>query len=304
MNHFKKFKRRFLFYAVRLLVWLLNRVPRGVAITAGSWIGLLAWWLIIKDQHKMERHLTLVFKKRMTRAQRRNIGRAFYIGSGKNYADLIRASRHYKREISRCIVSEGLEHFERVYQRGKGVIGITGHIGNYELLAAYLSDKGFRVAIVAREIYEPGLNALMLDIRHALGIITYSTTDNPQKLIAWLRSGGLLGVLIDIDSSRVRSMPIPFFGRLANSPVGQSILALRTGAAVCPMACLRTEKNSYKIIARPEILLPERSRLGERGIKRDSVYRLTHMCNKALEEIIRANPEQWIWLHSRWQTKC
>ena len=297
MNRFKKAKRRAAYLLARSLIFAFSVVPRSLAITIGSWVGLAAWWLITNDQHKIERHLSLAYKENLSASQKKQIGRNFYINSGKNYADVLRLTKHPASELEHLVSIEGLTHLEEAYLAGKGVIAIGGHIGNYELLGAFLVSLGFRVAVIGRELYDRQLDNLLTGIRNSSGIMNFKTTDKTQLLIDWLRSGGLLGVLIDTDSHRVRSIPVPFFGRMSNTPIGQTLLGLRAGSAFCPMACLRTKKNRYKIIIRPAV------KITKSGSPHDDAKRITVLCTKELEEIIDDNKDQWIWLHNRWHTK-
>ena len=190
-----------------------------------------------------------------------------------------------------------MEYFDAAYRRGKGVIGVTGHIGNFELLAAYVQGLGHEVAVIGRELYHPGLNRLLVENREAVGLTNITTTESPKRALEWLRKGRVLGVLIDTDSSRVRGMFVPMFGRWSNTPVGQTVLGLRAGAAFLPIACLRTENNRYRVIIRPPVEV-ERS-----GDFEADVYNVTLKCTRALEKIIGDHRDQWIWLHNRWRTQ-
>ena len=105
-----------------------------------------------------------------------------------------------------------------------------------------------------------------------------------------------MGVLIDTDSMRVKSAFIPAFGRLSWTPIGQSILGLKTGAAFVPMACVRIGKR-YKIIIKPEIVIESTGDFDK------DVYNVTKKCTEALEEIINEYKDQWIWIHNRWHTR-
>lgn len=297
MNRIKRAKRRAAYLLARSLIFAFSAVPRSLAITIGSWVGLAAWWLIEKDQHKMERHLRIAYKDKLSTSQRKRIGRNFYINSGRNYADVLRLSKHPVNKLEQFVSIEGLSHLEEAYLAGKGVIAVGGHIGNYELLGVFLVSFGFRVAVIGRELYDKQLDKLLVGIRESNGIVNFRTTDKIKLLIDWLRSGGLLGVLIDTDSHRVRSIPVPFFGRMSNTPIGQMLLGLRAGSAFCPIACVRTENNHYRIIIRPAVNI-ERS-----GSPHNDAARLTALCANELEKIIDSNREQWIWLHNRWHTK-
>jgi KDO2-lipid IV(A) lauroyltransferase len=292
----KRLKRGATYLFARALAGLLDRLPRRSALFIGAAAGLAAWSTLPKDRHRITRHLSLVYGDRLTREEQRAIGRRFFVNSGKNLADVLRCRRHYDNEIKPLITVEGLEHFDRAYKRGRGVLGITGHIGNFELLAVYFASLGYNAAAIGREMYDRRLDEMLVAQREALGVTNIATTDSPRRIIAWLKQGGVLGVLIDIDSIRVRSEFVPVFGRPALTPIGQSIIGLKTGAAFVPVACVRTEDNRYHVIVRPEIKIEPSS-----DFDRD-VKRVTAACSRALEGIIERYPDQWIWMKNRWLT--
>ena len=260
-------------------------------------MGLAAWKLFPRDRFRIVRHLNLVYKDNLSLKEKNTISRNFFINSGKNLADVIRFKKHYRDEIKPKMTSEGLEYFDRAYKEGKGVFGVTGHIGNFELLAVFLAELGYDIAVIGREMYDNRIDKLLVENREAMNLTNISTTDSPRKLLGWLKDGKAVGVLIDTDSFRVRGMFIPAFGRLSNTPVGQTIIGLKTGAAFLPMACVRTADNNYKIIIKPPV------EYIEGDISEDQVYQVTLKCTRALEEIIHQYPDQWIWLHNRWRTK-
>ncbi len=296
MNWRKKIKRNAVYTLTRTMFWLLNIVPRSLACFAGSLVGLAAWNLLPKERHKTLRHLGLVFQSDLTHTRRYNIGREFFINSGRNLADVIRFKKHYHRELKHLVEVEGLQYFDQAYRRGRGLIGVTGHIGNFELLAVHIANLGYDIAVIGREMYDPRLDQLLVNNRKALGLTNIATTESPRTFLKWLNEGKAVGVLIDNDSFRVRSIHVPAFGRMANTPIGQTVLALRAGAAILPMACLRMPDDRYKIVIRPEIV-KDPGFSGEQAI-----YDVTAKCTKELEGIIRTYPAQWAWNHNRWRT--
>lgn len=293
----KRMKRGTVYHATRLLLLIFNAIPRSMAVFFGGMIGLVAWKMLPRDRYRISRHLTLAFNSRFSAARRNNIGRDFFIKSGKNLADMVRFRSRYATELKPLIDVEGLEHFDTAYRRGKGVLGVTGHIGNFELLAVHLASLGYEIAVIGRELYDLRLNRLLVANREALGLTNIATTDSPRAFLNWLKRGRAIGVLIDTDSIRVRGMFIPAFGRLSNTPVGQSIIGLKAGAAFVPIACVRTGDNRYKVIIKPEAR-PEPDADFDKA-----VYQVTLACTRALEEIIASYPDQWIWLHNRWHTR-
>lgn len=294
---FKQVKRTAVYYTIRGIIAFFNLIPRKIGIGIGAWLGLWVWMLDKPDRYKIDRHLKLAFGDELTHAQRRRIGRNFFINSGKNLVDVVRFKRHYVRQVKPLVTVEGLEHFDRAYKAGNGLIGITGHLGNFELLAVHMASLGYQIAVIGRELYDPRLDALLVDNRSAMGLTNLATTDSPKKYLSWLKEGRALGVLIDTDSHRVRSMMIPSFGRLANTPVGQTMIGLRAGAAFLPMACVRMPGDRYEIIVQPPL------QYNLTGIEQVDTENVTSLCSKALDGLIRQNPDQWIWMHRRWRTK-
>ena len=293
----KRIKRGAVVLLVRSLVFFFNHIPRSLASFVGATIGLTVWAVMGKERHKMHRHLSLAYGDDLTVYQKRAIGRDFFINSGKNIADVIRLRKYFHSELKPLVSVEGLEYFDAAHKRGRGVFGVTGHIGNFELLAAYIQSQGYKAAVIGRQVYDERLDEILVGNRQALGLTNISTTDHPRRIIEWLRQGNIIGVLIDTDSIRVRTMFVPAFGRLSNTPIGHSLIALRTKAALVPVACLRTEDNGYKIVFKPEI------RVQPTGDEKRDIYEVTLKCNQALEEIITEYKEQWIWLHNRWHTR-
>ncbi len=280
----------------RAALVFFNVLPRRPALFIGTWLGLLAWTMLRRDRHKFRRHLTLAYGHRLSEHDKSRTCLEFFTNSAKNLVDLARLRKHYSSEITELVEVEGLEHLDAAYQRGRGALGITGHIGNFELLAVYLAGLGYRTAVIGRELYDARLNRLLIRNREAMGLLVFATTDSPRKILQWLKAGHGLGVLIDTDSVRVRGTFVPFFGRLANTPIGQSLLGLRAESVFLPMACLRSEHDRYRVIIRPPVPIVRTDNL-----ERDA-HEVTVRCSHALEQIIDNNRSQWIWNHNRWRT--
>lgn len=289
--------RRYLVYVVtRFSLVLFNLIPRKLANFLGGWVGLAAWKLITKDQRLIFRHLSLCYNGSMSVREKVNIGQRFFINSGRNISDLIRFESHYDREIHGLIDVEGMAHFENAYKKGKGVFGITGHLGNFELLAVFLAKRGYRIGVVSRPLADKKLNEMLITNRKKMGIVNFYASESPIGVVKWLKSGGAVGVLIDTDSSRVKGDFFPFYNRLSKLPVGQSVMALRLGSPLVPIACVRNGNNRYKVIIRPEIPI------NNSGDLKNDINRITRSCSLELETMIRTYPDQWIWMHNRWKS--
>ena len=297
MRFAKRLKRQVVWSTAQFFDRLLNILPRSAAVWLGSWIGMVAWAILPRDRYRIDRHLRLVYKDQLSEPQRRNLARSFFVNTGKNLVEVVRFRKHFAQEIKPLVEVEGLEHFDRAYRAGKGVIGITGHLGNFELLAAYIASLGYEAGVIGRELPDKRLDQWLVANRQAVGLVDFPTTESPRRILAWLKSGKVLGVLIDTDSIRRRGVFVPAFGRLSYTSAGQTILGIRTGAAFVPIVCVRTPGDRYKVIARPAI------EYNATDPEDELIRSLTLKCTKALEQFIADYPDQWIWLHNRWHTR-
>ncbi len=276
--------------------WFFNILPRSMAVFVGSVFGYIAYYFSTKDRATAHMTLQMVYHESLTAAQCERVIKNLYMNFGKNLAEVFRIRKHYSRKIKSLIDVEGLEHFDAVYNRGKGMVAVTGHIGNFELLAVYFAERGYKVSVIGREMYDKRLDKLLIDNRESMGIVNISTTDSPRRIMRILRDGYALGVLMDTDSMRVRSEFVPAFGKLSYTPVGHSILGLKAGAGFVPAACVRVG-DRYKVIVKPEVTIESSGDFDK------DVYNITAKCTKALEEIIDEYRDQWIWIHNRWLTR-
>lgn len=296
MSALKQLKRSLTVNFIRSMALFVNLIPRRIGLFIFSWLGLLAWWLDIKDRHRIRRHLSLVYKDGLSTSEKDKIGRAFFVNTAKNLVDLVRMRRYYKSEIANLIEVEGLEHFDRAYKKGNGLFGISAHIGNFEMTGAFLAAQGYSIGVIGRRMYDDRMDELLVDNREALGLKNFYTTDSPRKIMRWLADGKAVGVLMDTDSMRVRSMLVPSFNRLSYTPVGHIQLAFRTKAELVPSFCIRTENNRFKVLFKPPIEYDPGS-----GSEAD-IARVAGQCNRVIDQFILEHPDQWIWLHNRWHT--
>ncbi len=294
MRLIKRLKHNLVYYLAKFLIWLINLLPRSITQPMGATIGHVAWALLLKDRARIEKNLVIAYGDELSGSERYQICREFFINSGKNLTDIVRVKKYYDSEIRALIEIEGMHHLKNALARGKGAFGVSGHIGNFELMAVCAAEEGIDTAVIARTMYDPRMDKLLLANRQAGKITNIATTDSPRLLLNWLKKGGCIGVLIDAGSSKVRGEMIPWFGHPALTPIGQSLIALKTGAAMVPTFCVRIDHNRYKFIARQEVTI-ERTN----DLEADAI-RLTSACIAEIEDIITTYKSQWIWLHDRW----
>lgn len=293
----KRIKNWFLYKLITCIISLLNLLPRDIAISVGATLGRLAYLLIRDARYRTQRNLVVAFGNQLDDRYIRKLARRVFENVGKNTADAVRLKKLRWEDVERITEIEGLEYFDEAYRAGKGVIGFTGHIGNFELMAAYFSLKGYKLSVIGREVYDPRLDRLLVENRESVGLENIPTSAGVKPILKVLRAGKFLGVLADQDSSRVRGVFVDFFGRKARTPVGPVLLAYKTGSPIIPMAIVRKGGNRYKIIVKPQV------ELAFSEDREKDILDVTQRCTDVLESIIREYPDQWLWMHDRWRSK-
>lgn len=290
-------QQRIEFGLVWLLLKLLGLLPRGAARAVGAAIGWLAYAATPRLRRTGLKNLALAFPDAPA-AQRKTILRAMYRHLGWQLAEFCHMPGYTLERANQFIRYEGLEHYLAAKQRGKGVLVLTGHLGAWELSSFYHSLAGYPMGMVIRRLDNPWINRLVNDIRTQHGNRVLPKDDFARGLIAAMRAGETVGVLMDTNMTPPQGVFVDFFGHAACTASGVARVALRTGAAVLPgfLAWEPAEKR-YVLHFLPELQLADTG-----DAERDAVAN-TQMFTAALESAIRRYPEQWLWVHRRWKTR-
>ena len=297
----KRLRRAIRSVLLRVSIRLLAPLPARAALAVGAALGRLAWWAAPGQRRLMLQHLALAFPEK-AESERRSIARASLVHLGRVALEVV-AARAIAPDIARYVsFAPGAEEaIQRAMERGRGVVFVTGHIGNWELLARRLALLTQPNAVIARRNADPRLNALMERFRSEGGNRTLWREDpsTGREIIKLFRRGGALGLLIDQDT-RVQGVFVPFFGRLAYTPRAAGDLALRFGAAVLVGTSHRRGPRSGD---GHEIDVTELAYQPEPADREAEVLRLTAAAVAIQEAAIRRHPEEWVWMHSRWKTR-
>ncbi|MFB0518723.1 MAG: lysophospholipid acyltransferase family protein [Acidobacteriota bacterium] len=293
----RRFFRSLIYYALRVVKsvgWLL---PRRWNLWVGAQIGLLGYGVLRAERRKSRSNLELAFQGEKSTGELRGINRRVFANQGRNLFELFWLARVSPSELLQQVHFQGMEHMQRAYNKGKGVLLVTGHIGNWELMAAAVASAGYPLWVVAAPLYDPRLNGIVAGIRKRYGVRTiYRHHPSARRsILRVIEKGEVMGLLIDQDT-RVKGVFVDFFGRPAYTPSSAASLALRSEAEVVMGYIVRQQNNNLTIAFRPA-LLPLRS-----GKRAEELVANTQLYTSVLEDIVRKYPEQWTWMHQRWKT--
>jgi Kdo2-lipid IVA lauroyltransferase/acyltransferase len=187
---------------------------------------------------------------------------------------------------------DGLENFTAAQAKGRGVLVATAHLGNWELSAFTHAIMTAPMHIVVRPLDNPRLDAWVERRRALSGNHIIQKKDAAREILRALSAGGAVGILIDQNTTPAEGVFIEFFGRKACAGTAFVKFAHHTGAAVVPGYALWSETEKRYILR----FDPEVAMTGE-------VQEDTQRVHAELERVIRAHPDQWLWVHRRWKTR-
>ena len=290
-------RQRLEFALVWLLLELLGLLPRRVARAVGAGIGWIAYAATPRLRRAGLKNLELAFPEKPV-IEREKILRAMYKQLGWQLAEFCHMSGYTLERANQLIRYEGLENYLAAQRRGQGVLVLTGHLGAWELSSFYHSLAGHPMSMVIRRLDNPWINRLVNDIRTQHGNRVLPKDDFARGLIAAMRAGDTVGVLMDTNMTPPQGVFVDFFGRTACTASGVARVALRTGAAVLPgFLVWEAAEKRYVLHFLPEL------QLIDTGDSEADAIANTQLFTTALENVIRRYPEQWLWVHRRWKTR-
>ncbi|MEA2561633.1 MAG: Kdo2-lipid lauroyltransferase/acyltransferase [Acidobacteriota bacterium] len=264
-------------------------MPRSTALAFGRTLGRLGWALSRRDRRRSLDHLSPAFPG-LSEEKRRRIARQAFLHQGMNAAELLHLLRRDAEEILPHLEIQGWENVEAARATGRPILVLTGHCGNWELIAVPTRAGGYPLAAIARPLDDPQLQELLVSVRRHLGSMTIArgTRGAARQILGVLRTGGGIAMLIDQDT-KVDGVWVPFFGRPAFTPVGPAEMALKQDMRVVPTFIERRPDGGHLLRFLPILDLPDDPR--------EATARMT----AEIEKQIRRRPEQWVWWHKRWR---
>jgi len=272
-------------------------LPRGVARAIGAGIAGLAYGALGRLRSVGLRNLELALPEKST-AERERILREEYRNLGWLLAEFCLMPRYTPEGASRFIRYEGLDNYLRARERGNGVLVLTGHLGAWELSSFYHSLMGYPMGMVIRRLDNPLVDRFVNHVRCLHGNRVIHKDDFARGLIASMRAGETVGILMDTNMTPPQGFFVPFFGVQACTASGMARVAAKTGAAVVP-GFLLWEESAQKYVLHFGDPLP----VVTTGDAEQDALANTAAFTAKIEEYVRQYPEQWLWMHRRWKTR-
>ena len=283
------------------LAWPIIRtlaiLPRPLARAAGIIFALTVYLLHFRLRQVGMRNLELAFPEKSGR-EHAQILRGEFTSLGRQLAEVCKFPQYSIENIDEIVVYDGFENYERALARGKGVLFLTGHIGGWELSAFTHSLHGHPVHIVMRAMDNVYLDRLIRRYRTLHGNKTVDKDDFVRGLLAAMKQGETVGILMDTNMTPPQGVFVDFFGIPACTATGLARIALRTDAAVVPGFTLWDPGlGKYRLRFDPAL------ELIRTNDNEADVVANTQLFTNVVEDYVRRYPDQWLWVHRRWKTR-
>ncbi len=246
-----------------------------------------------KEREKTIRHLSWAFENKVP-DEIEKMAKSVFLHFAMAAVDAIRMPLILKEGINNYVSCDRQDILDRHLNENRGAIILTGHIGNWEMLGAWMANNGYPLKVVGTSAYDPRLDEMIVGGRNMAGYTNIARGKGTREIIRHLRDKGFLGILIDQDT-KVEGVFVNFFNRPAHTAVGPVVLSQKTGVPIVPAFVYMTPDYKYKIdVAEPLQLV-------EMDDKDKEMIRNTQICSDEYQRIISRYPTQWVWMHERWK---
>ena len=293
----KRLKWSLEFFVAVLITLPIALLPHGVALRAGEILGTLLYFSWTGRRNIAVANLReAVARKAVSLGpfSPEDVIRKNFQNLVKSFVEIVKLYYGLGEHIIRAVDITGIENFKEALSRGKGVIMITGHCGNWELVGLPIAVGLAKISVVVRRINNPYLNRMIIRTREKYGNIMIYKEGALKKILSALKRKEIVGILMDQSVVSAEGVKADFLGRKDYIVKTPALIARKTGSAVLPVFIRRTHGGHRIEIGK--IIEPDTSGDADQAVIADTIR-----FSQAIEEYIRQNPSEWLWIHRRWK---
>ena len=290
-----RLEKTFIWLIVSIMQCLAPLIPHLILLRLGVLIGM-AFQFFSKKRADRAADLCSRFLA-VSPSEAHHYIRLSYCNLGRSLVELLRFKQDSSVELEQLVEVKGLSHLEKALAQGKGVVLVSGHIGNWELAGVWLGKRGYPINVIGAPQEDHRLTNLLFQLREKFCVQTIWKDSSLRKALECLKNRQILGIMLDQDGGK-KGCLVPFLGLPARTSVGPVRLAQKTKSWVVPFFIVRNRS------------LPSRHHLEffpgftVEGDGDKSIFNALHHCNNLLSFWIKQFPDQWMyegWLYERWE---
>jgi lauroyl/myristoyl acyltransferase len=277
---------------------LMRLVPVGVAYRVVGWGTPVVLTFFARGyQRRAMANMRQVLGPTASEREVRHLTRLAFTNYGRYMVDLLRLPYLDIPELVRGVVIHGWENVDAAFAQGLGVVIVTGHIGSWDLAGAVFAGRwrSSRIGVLTDTLAPARWNERVQRIRNQVGMRAIPIESGAREMLATLRRGEGLAVLVDKPLSADDGVMVTFFGRATRVPTGAATLALRTGSPLLPAVLVHAPQGSGYVAYIGQPIPVERARRSAA-----EVQAVTQRIMGWLEGIIRQHPDQWYMFRAMW----
>lgn len=282
---------------VRFVLGITCMIPRKLGLKLFRALGIVLYYLAPGRRKIASVNLDIAFGDHMPAWRRRRVLKRSFGNAPAFLFDFLKLPQMPPEALNACIEIEGEEHLRAAFELGRGVMAVSAHFGNFLLLLAALAARGYPMHVVTRHLKKDWVRHLYIGIMDRFGIGTFTGRQVAPGILRALRSGGIVGYVLDRNMLRENGIFVDFFGTKACTPRGLATLAGRNASPIVPICIISEPSGRHRIRIGEGFIPPAPRSLA------DQEEQLTQCYSGLIEEWIRLHPQQWVWFHSRWKTR-
>lgn len=283
--------------AVKSLLGGIGLMPLAKSMKFGKSIGRFFVKRFPKLLRTAKRNLEIAYPE-MAPEERDRIALGTFESLGRHLGFVSHFKKFKHEDVRDLVELVGRDNFDNAISTGRGVVFFTGHFGSWEVFNLIPPAFGFDINILVRRLDNPLVEAFVDQMRTRFGSVTLDKTRAARQMFRLLDDGKLLGILADLNVQEKEGTFVDFFGVPASTTTSIAKLAIKTNAIVMPaFAVWEEEKQKYVVYLDPPLDYAEGDNSPE------AVRDLTQRITNVVESYVRKYPEQWLWVHKRWNTR-
>lgn len=284
--------------AVRYLLGAVGALPLETSMRFGESLGKFVGSRFPKLQKIARRNLEIALPE-LSEAEKEKIIRGTFESLGRHLGFVSHFKRFQHEDIHNLVEIVGREeNFDPAQASGRGILFFTGHFGSWEVFHLLSPAFGYGMNVLVRRIDNPLVENHIESFRSRFGAVTLDKTKSARKMFRALENGELLGMMADLNVQEKEGVFVDFFGVPASTTTSIAKLALHTNAVVMPaFAVWDAAKRKYVVHLEPPIEYEKTANAD------DDIKNLTQAVTNVVEKYVRQYPEQWLWIHKRWNTR-
>jgi len=290
----KRIRYRLEYFALRTVIAVVNILPYRIALKLGDLIAFLGFHVFRIRRNVTLDNLRKSFKNQYSSEEYVEIGYRAYRNFAYSMIEYGMLPKLKKKGLSNLVTVHGEENFRIALENGRGAVLITGHFGSWELMGAFLADRGWPIDYLVGQQHNLLVNDLMNRNRQIFGIGLIELGVAAKGVIKAIRNGRMVAMLSDQDAGSDGTI-VEFLGRPASTPKGPAAFALKTGA---PQICGFIIRDGL----RQKVILEKDIGYKPSGNKEEDIRGLTQAYTRLLESYIKKYPDHWFWPHRRWKS--